>query len=138
VPDEWSSSATDPSRRSVRDRAAALYRRHGSDSTEVEAYDVVPVTELAALFERGVDFLQFVGDCADGLDCPGGRLRPEPRKVKRPAVLPGRPRVGRDGAECVRNGSVGGFADVPLDRSPSSCSRTATRAPRYSAAPRTG
>lgn len=108
----------DPSRRSVRDGAAALYRRHGPDSIEVETYDAVPRSELAALFERGADFLHFVGDCADGFDCPDGSLRPERLGASnvRLFFLDG-PGTVETGTDCVRSGSVGGFA-LDGDRPP--------------------
>ncbi|NHN48755.1 hypothetical protein G9464_14295 [Halostella sp. JP-L12] len=108
----------DPSRRSVRDGAAALFRRHGPDSVEVETRDAVPRADLAALFERGADFVHFVGDCAGGLDCPDGRLRPDRLEASNARLFfldgPGSVETGFD---CVRSGSVGGFAldgDRPL------------------------
>lgn len=100
----------DSSRRSVRDDAARLYRRHGPDSIDVETHDGVTRSELAALFERGADFLHFVGDCGDGLGCSDGRLRPERLETSnvRLFFLDGASSA-ETGADCVRSGSVGGF-----------------------------
>lgn len=103
-------ACADPSRRDVRDDAVDLYREYGPSSMQVEAHEDVTRADLADLFDRGADFLHFVGPCSDGFACSDGTLDPAAldRSDVRLFFLDG-PRSRRTGIECIRQGSTGGF-----------------------------
>ncbi|WP_312911450.1 hypothetical protein [Natronosalvus caseinilyticus] len=92
--------------------AAAVnrYRTTGPADIDLEVRTDLSCADLREQFERGADFLHFVGDCRDGLSCPDGTLALETLEQShvRLFFLDGYDSL-EAGETCIERGSVGGF-----------------------------
>lgn len=115
----------DASRRASAERVAERYRTHTPPSVNVEAYGETSVATLRKLFERGADFLHFLGDATDGFACSDGRLQPGDLRASNVRLLfADAPESTGTTLACLEHGTVGGFA-VPGNAPPSKSVREA-------------
>ncbi|MFC4408352.1 hypothetical protein [Haloarchaeobius iranensis] len=104
-------ACNDTSRRAEATALADRYRTYTPDTVAIHEHTELSRAELSDLFERGADFLHFVGDVTDGFDCRDGRLAPEdlPDSNIRLVFLDGA-RTADTTTACIERGSMGGFA----------------------------